>query len=93
MQTTGSLSHDLQDERQEQMGKWRGTIADDRTRSSLPSYASYSAAKGSPVTSSNPLPPSSYVRPPSPLPLVRPRSRGATPPQTPSSALDPGNIA
>lgn len=91
-QTTGSLSHDLQDERQEQMGKWRGTIADDRTRSSLPSYASYSAAKGSPVTSSNPLPPSSYVRPPSPLPLVRPRSRGATPPQTPSSALDPVSL-
>ena len=60
----------LHDDREEQLGMWRGTISDDRTRSSSPSpsYAPHPATRG--TYSSVPR---DYGRPaPPPSPLVRP---------------------
>ncbi|DBB10492.1 hypothetical protein WJX82_004355 [Trebouxia sp. C0006] len=88
----GHLSHDLQDDRQQQLGKWRGTISEDRSRPSSPSpsYASYAATRGGRATSSYAAASSNYTQAPAPPPLTRPLSRGSSPPS--SSSPDPDAI-
>ncbi|DBA76924.1 hypothetical protein WJX77_000140 [Trebouxia sp. C0004] len=83
-QANGHVSHDLQDERQQQLGKWRGTISDDRHRPSSPSpsYAAYAATRSGQITSSNAAASSNYARAPPPPTLTRPLSRGSSPPSS-----------
>ncbi len=87
------VSHDLQDDRQQQLGKWRGTISEDRFRPSSPSpsYPSYAASRSSQTTSSHSAESSNYARAPPPPPLTRPLSRGSSPQS--SSSPDPGDLS
>ena len=89
----GHVSHGLQDDRQQQLGKWRGTISGDRSRPSSPSpsYASYAATRSSQVTSNYSAASNTYPRAPPSPPQTRPLSRGSSPPS--SSSPDPGDLS
>ncbi|KAA6420009.1 MAG: hypothetical protein FRX49_10031 [Trebouxia sp. A1-2] len=89
-QANGHVNHDLQDDRQQQLGKWRGTISEDRSRptSPSPSYASYAATRSSQATGNFAAASSSYPRAAPPPPLARPLNRGSSPPSSSSPNQD-----
>lgn len=89
-QANGHVSHDLQDDRQQQLGKWRGTMSEDRSRTSSPSpsYAFYAATRSSQVTSSYAAASSNYTQAPPPPAVTRPLSRGSSPPSSSTANQD-----